>query len=232
MAMAGRAPLQVYTRKYFISGHCIERIRERMSARKATHLDDDSLGNRIDEALVDAIAAGLVTHILDNGTPAKIVNVTDAFQEGLHILVKPDEKKLNYAEAAVTVFTTNQYESSMKIKKWPLLGAKEQTKMPTRSRTASGNGFTSPGGLSASMEEHVGTIDLQITPRPAIKAPVITDEIGLLFYKTADGKEHFERYPFGDCPQAAGDIMGKSNYLPSSLEVYVKVAVKTRVMIG
>lgn len=79
MAKAYKAPKSNYERKFIITTHAIDRIRDRMVAHdvKFSHQGDPEVGNWLDEQVDNAMRLNRYHDILDEGRPSRAVTLED-----------------------------------------------------------------------------------------------------------------------------------------------------------
>ncbi len=106
MGHAWRAPNASYVRHYFIAGHAVTRLRERLENQlSATYRDDEDLANRIDQAVVDGVSAGHIETHLYQGKPSKVVSLRHTLNEELYAVVVRNKLR-GQREAVVTLLTS------------------------------------------------------------------------------------------------------------------------------
>jgi hypothetical protein len=118
MGQAHRAPEGTYVRQYQIAAHAVGRFRERIGdTASATYRDDEDLANRIDSAIVAAVATGSVEEIIDDGEPTKLINLTQTLDDTLFALIKSN-KRSGPKEVVLTLLTAEMVETNRNSHKW------------------------------------------------------------------------------------------------------------------
>jgi hypothetical protein len=125
MAMARLAPMDGYTRRYFVTVHVIERFRERLQAgNELIHRDDQDLGNVIDVAVVEAVRAGKAETVIDDKEDeARLVDLRQQLDDDLYALLKGNYRG-HPPEAVVTLLTGHMVERDRRNQRMrPVIGS-------------------------------------------------------------------------------------------------------------
>lgn len=106
--MARQAPMDGYQRRYYISTHAIDQLRERWQ-RGGRFRDGDDLGNLIDDACKLAVDAGKARSLEDGG-PFRLVDIREEIQDDLYCILRPNRGPGKFAETVVTLLLTHMVE--------------------------------------------------------------------------------------------------------------------------
>ena len=120
MGMAHKAPLDTYNRKYNVTDHAVQRLRERLpDPMKAMYRVDADLINALDKAVFDAVQQKKYETIVDgeDTETSLVVNIGDSFDD-CHALVKTDTKLWSGLQYVATVLSTEMVEKNKANPGW------------------------------------------------------------------------------------------------------------------
>lgn len=126
MAMASRAPMNSYKRRYFVASHAVDRLRDRWAKMDShRHRNDPDLGNLIDSSVASAVAHKRVEALVDDEGPFKAVAFGQELDDNLVAVVRPNSttSKGAPAEAIVTVLGGGMAEQKRANGTWRKAGA-------------------------------------------------------------------------------------------------------------
>lgn len=124
MGMAHRAPMDRHKRKYFVSEHAIERLRERWSQMPShSHRNDPDLGNLIDSAVTYASGAennSKTYRDTRDGVYLRAVYLGLVLDDSIYALVRENDRRgSGYPdEAIVTIVPTGYVEQRIATGIW------------------------------------------------------------------------------------------------------------------
>lgn len=122
MGMAHKPPSSSYVRLRHITGHALERLRERSNELMVSHLTGTHLGNLIDTKVEENIREGRVEDIVDRSSAhdpilSRVVTIPEW---ELAALVRADSDRKN-GEVVVTLLTSEMVEANRAHGRWEWL---------------------------------------------------------------------------------------------------------------
>ena len=130
MSKAHKAPVYTHRRKFWVTDHARARLRSRIARIEGEdnngteHRGDDDLDNLIDSLVQTSIEAGSWDDIVDEGIPAKLVDIRHpSNRNDLWAIIKDNtsfRSRGKYPKAVVTLLYTRMVEVSRTSGKWDL----------------------------------------------------------------------------------------------------------------
>lgn len=120
MAKAALPPVPSYRRKFYVSGHAVERLRERRMPADVLHRFDGDLGNLIDWAV--SAQWQEAERLLDDGVEMWLVDVRDTLGDLFAVVKKNCDGNQNaWPYAVVTLLDAGQVAQS-RARRWRSAG--------------------------------------------------------------------------------------------------------------
>jgi hypothetical protein len=120
MGKACKPPAQTHKRRYWITDHAIEQLRERFKRDGTRHRGQQDLGNLIDYSVRCSVREGRSEEIIDGGIDAVLVDLRETLHDDLWAILKPNtcRRQDEFPQAVVTLLEHWQVARSKRSDKW------------------------------------------------------------------------------------------------------------------
>jgi len=242
MGMARQAPNDNYKRKYIVSPHAVSRLRERLHHNDVlTHRDDRDLSNYLDAAISAAWPS--MEEVMDEGTPAFLVDCRGTLHQGLWAVLKAD-KSGSKQLVVVTLLTDFMVKKNKQTGQWSDGGASDGNPAPT----------LHPPGQLGKLGDKLGEQLLDVLaslPPPGSKPPPkagpgshpgwshkkdpnealpeVSVDTRLMSYLTVDNVRHYVEYPKTEITRRIEELYVDARVVRESIRIWRPVPTRIQV---
>lgn len=227
MAMAHVAPMDHYTRMFYIADHAVERFRERLQETDVKYRDDNDLRNIIDSTVKEAIHLGRIEGVSDDGVSTAIVDLSQCHMgDGLYAVIKANSRAGACEYAVVTLLQAHHVEVSKRRGRWTdddtlakRLMAECGVTIPSRPTTLA------LAKLGDKVAEEVAAIRSQLPPPKSLETVLVT-------YRVRDGQSVMEEYVKSEAPQRIEQLINGGTAVASTVCVWRRLVTTMKVSLG